>query len=93
MGRTSLAPDRGMLFIFQKTSRHKFWMKNTLIPLDMIWLDQDKRIIYIEKRVPPCKTRDCPFYGPTQKSLYTLEIDSGMADRYGLKVGMILDFN
>ena len=92
MGRTRLAPDRGMLFIFQSPDRYDFWMKNTLIPLDIIWLDSGKHIIYIAERVPPCKTRDCPSYGPTKKSLYTLELDSGMAGKYGLKVGMILEF-
>ena len=92
MGRPSLAPDRGMLFIFQSPDRHDFWMKNTLIPLDIIWMDSNKRIIYIAEGVPPCKTRDCPSYGPTRKTLYTLELDSGMADRYGLKIGMVLDF-
>ena len=54
MNRTNIPENSGMLFIFDVEGIHKFWMKNTLVPLDMIWLDEKGRIIHIEKNVMPC---------------------------------------
>ena len=54
MFRDQLMADQGMLFVFAEDEPHSFWMKNTLIPLDMLWLGSDRRIIHIEKNVPPC---------------------------------------
>ena len=92
MFRTALAEDRGMLFVFDRPGLYRFWMKNTLIPLDMVWLDDRKRIIYIEYQVPPCKVDPCPVYGPTADSLYVLEVISGVASREKLRVGQTLTF-
>src|SRR3989344_1122725 len=55
----------GMLFIFEQPSRNTFWMKNTLIPLDIIWMDGNKNIIYIEKEAQSCMQDPCPSYGPS----------------------------
>ena len=92
MGRKSLPLERGMLFVFEKPDLHFFWMKDTLLPLDMAWLSSDKRILHIEEQVPPCKKDPCPAYGPPMKSLYVLEVNAGVAQRQGLSVGMILKF-
>jgi len=92
MFRTALAEDRGMLFVFEEPGLHRFWMKNTLIPLDMVWMDDRKRIIHIEYQVPPCKLDPCPVYGPSADSLYVLEVISGVASREKLHVGQTVTF-
>ncbi|HUK57408.1 MAG TPA: DUF192 domain-containing protein [Nitrospiria bacterium] len=92
MFRTALPEDRGMLFIFERPAEHLFWMKNTLIPLDMVWMDDRKRIIHIEYQVPPCQLEPCPVYGPSADSLYVLEVVSGTALREELRVGQTLTF-
>jgi hypothetical protein len=92
MFRTALPEDRGMLFIFEQPGLHRFWMKNTLIPLDMVWMDNRKRIIHIEYQVPPCKLDPCPVYGPSADSLYVLEVISGVASQEKLRPGQTLTF-
>jgi uncharacterized membrane protein (UPF0127 family) len=92
MFREKLLPDQGMLFVFEKEGTHAFWMKNTLIPLDMLWLDRDRRVVHIERNVPPCKADPCPSYGPVRPGLYVLELAAGAADRFGLKPADRLDF-
>jgi len=92
MFREKLFPDQGMLFVFERESAAAFWMKNTLIPLDMLWLDRDRRVVHIERNVPPCKADPCPSYAPSRPGLYVLELPAGAADRFGLKTGDRLDF-
>lgn len=86
MGRTSLADNRGMLFLFSSPQPIKFWMKNTLIPLDMIFL-RDGKVQAIAANVPPCKTATCPTYGPDTESDRVIELRGGTAKEIGLKVG------
>ena len=94
MYRDHLDPDRGMLFFFTAPGPHSFWMKNTRIALDMIWLDADRRILHIERNVPPCRADPCPSYGPGSdvKAMYVLEIAGGVADVHQLKQGDVLQF-
>jgi uncharacterized protein len=92
MGRETLRPDQGMLFVFGEEAVHSFWMKDTLIPLDMLWLDKDRRIIHIEKDVPPCRADPCPSYGPQKPAAFVLELKGGMAAVLGLKTHDKLDF-
>ena len=76
-----------MLFIFSQSKRHVFWMKNTLIALDIIWIDRDKRIVFIMRDVLPCKTEQCPAYTPKENALCVLEVNTGVTIEQGLKVG------
>jgi uncharacterized protein len=95
MYQDSLAPGRGMLFIHSKPAKNKYWMYRVKIPLDIIWLDMDKRIVEISADTPPCPANDprlCPNYGGNFDSLYGLELAGGMAAKYGLKVGDALRF-
>lgn len=89
MFRPSMAPDRGMLFLFPELGDHAFWMKNTLISLDMIWLDQSGTILHLESNVPVCTRKDdgCPRYQSPHKSLQILELNAGMANKLDLAVG------
>jgi len=87
MYRTSLADDRGMLFPFNPPRPTQFWMKNTLIPLDMLFLRQGE-IRVIEANVPPCKADPCPTYGSSTEDIdQVIELRAGRAAELGLKVG------
>ena len=87
MFRREVGKEDAMIFVFPETGLHPFWMKNTLVPLDMIWLDEERTVIHIEPSAPPCKTDPCPTYGPPRKSRYVLEVRGGSAAREELKVG------
>lgn len=86
--RKSLDKNTGMLFIFPKKGLYSFWMKNTQIPLDMIWIN-DNKIVYIEKNAPPQagKNSNLPIYTPTQEANYVLEVNGGESDKYKFKKG------
>jgi len=90
MFRESLPPRHGMLFLFPEPGVHKFWMKNTMIPLDMIWLDREGRVVFVSADTPPCKADPCPSYGPDAPASTVLEIAGGMAAKEGVKAGTLL---
>ena len=90
MYRESLPPRTGMLFLFGDSAVHGFWMKNTMIPLDMIWLDRSGRVLFISADTPPCKADPCPSYGPEAPASSVLEIAGGMAKREHVTVGSVL---
>jgi uncharacterized membrane protein (UPF0127 family) len=92
MYRDQLAPDRGMIFIFPSSGLYPFWMKNTLIPLDMIWIDDAKRIAHVATGVPPCKADPCPSYSPGASARYVLEVAAGVATQHHLTAGSALNF-
>ena len=95
MFRTSLAPDRGMLFLFSKEEALTFWMFQTLIPLDIIWMDSNKHIVEISANTPPCKAASsgqCPVYGGHEPALFVLELNAGLVARYHLKTGDVIRF-
>lgn len=86
--RERLGEDDGMLFMFSMEGRHAFWMKETLIPLDMIWLDQQRRIVHIEHATKPCPSEPCAIYEPqTDDALYVLETNAGYAGKHHWKEG------
>jgi len=94
MFRDSLAPDRGMLFIHGSPGLYTYWMYQVRIPLDILWLDSDGRIVEISANTPPCRTNasGCPSYGGHQEALYVLELAGGVAAKHGLRVGDRLTF-
>jgi uncharacterized protein len=92
MYRDQLRPATGMLFFFAEDGEYPFWMKNTHIPLDMIWIDSNKKIAHIKHDVPPCKIEDCPSYPPNATARYVLEVAGGVAAQHHLKVGDPLQF-
>lgn len=92
MFRDRLDRDHGMLFLFPVTGHYPFWMKNTLIPLDMIWIDEGKRVVHIKNDVPPCRADPCTSYAPGVQARSVLELAAGEAVRYGLRVGDVLRF-
>lgn len=92
MYRDQLRPSSGMLFFFPEDGDYGFWMKNTIIPLDMIWIDAGRRIVHIKNAVPPCRADPCPSYDPGVTARYVLEVAGGEAARRGWKVGDVLRF-
>ncbi|MGE0472211.1 MAG: DUF192 domain-containing protein [Nitrospirales bacterium] len=89
MFRQSLEADEGMLFIFPEMGYWTFWMKNTLIPLDILWMDESGKILHVEPHVPICTKKDdsCPRYYSTRESRFVLEIQAGRAKELGLTPG------
>jgi uncharacterized membrane protein (UPF0127 family) len=92
MFREHLGANEGMVFVFDEPGEHPFWMKNTLIPLDMIWLDADRRVLSIAHSVPPCRADPCPTYPHAGQAQYVVEVVGGFARRHGLKEGDRLVF-
>lgn len=92
MYRDHLADDRGMIFLFATTAEYSFWMKNTLIPLDMIWLDENRKIVHIAHDVPPCKADPCPSYPPNVQAKTVLEVAGGVAAKHRLADGQTLRY-
>lgn len=90
MMRTTLAPDRGMLFVFPRIGPQAFWMKNTLIPLDILYFDTERRLVSMQLDVPPCKADPCPTYPSDAPAIYVLELSAGTAQRIGAKPGDVL---
>lgn len=95
MFREELCGDCGMLFIFDEPTNSKFWMKNTLIPLDIIWMDENFIVQYVSSETPICENDPCPSYGPSEdiKSLYVLEINAGVSEEIRLGIGKKMIFN
>jgi hypothetical protein len=87
MFRESLGRSSGMLFEFGQEGIYSFWMKNTLIPLDIVWIGADKKIIFISKNTPPCSGDICPPVNPGKNASYVLEINAGETGRIGAKIG------
>jgi len=88
MFREDLPRDAGMFFIFDEPDIYGFWMKNTLIPLDMVWLDSDMKAVHIEEKVAPCKIENpCPVYRNHVAAKYVLELNAGTLQSLGFEVG------
>jgi len=84
-GRTGLASDEGMLFVFDTDGLYAFWMKDMKFSIDMVWLSSDGTVVYMAKNVSP-DTYPAAFT-PDTPARYVLELPAGWADAHGLKVG------
>ena len=91
MFRESLPERAGMLFLFPEVAPHHFWMKNTMIPLDMVWMDASGKVLFVSADTPPCKADPCPTYGPDGPAQSVLEIAGGKAKAEGVAVGTTLE--
>ena len=84
-GRSLIFNDKGMLFAFKKPDTYGFWMKDMLFAIDILWIDENLKIVYIEKAVSP---QSYPkIFTPDQKSLYVLELAPGQSDILNIKIG------
>jgi uncharacterized protein len=82
----SLPEKSGMLFVFEDVGKHPFWMKNTLIDLDIVWIDEDFRVVEIVSAVS-CVSFECESYGEKKTAKYVLEINYGLTKEMGVEVG------
>ena len=89
MYRRTMADTQGMLFVFEKAEARFFWMENTYIPLDMIFVDKNMKIVKIKKNTTPMSEEKIPMH---KNTLYTVEVNAGFCDRYGINVGDYIQF-
>lgn len=87
MFRDSMPADQGMLFIFPIESPRSFWMKNTRIPLDIMYFNKDLIMVGISTDTPPCKVSRCPSYPSIAPAKYVLELNAGKASELGVGLG------
>lgn len=85
-GRLALEELEGMLFLFDTSAPHAFWMKGMKMPIDIIWID-DGKIVDIAADVPPSSDVSPPLYTPSRPANRVLEVSAGFAKRHGLIVG------
>lgn len=93
MFRKALGPNEGMLFLFDRTEVQKFWMKNTVIPLDMIFIEkvgEDFKVVGVEPNAEPLTTQP---RGPDVPSRYVLEVNGGWAEAHGVTAGTVVEFS
>lgn len=94
-GRDGLEISRGMLFVFDSNSDWAIWMKNMKFPIDIIWIDENKKIVYIVQSAlpePGKKDSQLTVYKPSTSAKYVLEINAGIANANNLQVGDSVNF-
>jgi uncharacterized membrane protein (UPF0127 family) len=89
MFRQRLPENQGMLFVFETETIHPFWMKNTYIPLDILWLDKSLTIVFIKQYARPMDER---IIMPTKKAKFVMEIKAGLANKLSLQTGDKIQF-
>lgn len=87
MFRDSLPQDHGMLFVFEQQEPQAFWMRNTRIPLDILYFDDALRLVSATHGAPPCTTATCPSYPSVRPARFVLELNAGHARRLGVVTG------
>jgi uncharacterized protein len=83
--RTSISENKGMIFVFLETDIYGFWMKDMNFPIDIIWVNENQKVIGIEKNISP-NTYPTSYY-PQNPVKYVIETAGGFSDRHNLKVG------
>ncbi|NKI36500.1 DUF192 domain-containing protein [Wenzhouxiangella sp. XN79A] len=83
----SMADDAGMLFLWRNAEPRAFWMRNTRIPLDILYIGADRTIVSWSLDTPPCRTRRCPSYPSGKPAKYVLEVNGGQMETLGAKIG------
>jgi uncharacterized membrane protein (UPF0127 family) len=92
MFRENLPQDRGLLFVFDEADFYGFWMKNCKFRIDIVWLDDERRVVHVAEKVRPCRRDPCPTYQPLRRARYVVELNAGQARREKAIVGAQLDF-
>jgi uncharacterized membrane protein (UPF0127 family) len=92
MFRDTLGADSGMLFIFDSDAPLPFWMKNTFVPLDFVWLSAGGEVVDVRANVQPCQADPCPSYPSARPARAVLEVNGGFASAHGIRPGVHLQF-
>ena len=92
MFRDSLGENSGMFFIFPDEAKRIFWMKDTEIPLDLIFISKDLKVVDIKAGFEPCKAMICPNYESSAPAMYVLEVNAGFAKKNGISLGDKVSF-
>jgi uncharacterized membrane protein (UPF0127 family) len=88
MYREEVGSNEGMLFVFERSERHGMWMKNCNVALDILWLDENLRVLEVAANRQPCTPGEfCPTASPLRPARYVLELAAGSAERQGLRPG------
>ncbi|MCS7133368.1 MAG: DUF192 domain-containing protein [Candidatus Caldarchaeum sp.] len=93
-GRPNLPEDAGMLFVFKQPGKYGFWMYEMRFSIDIIWLDESKQVVHIVEKAQPCNpTEACPVFVPDKDAKYVLEVNAGISEKVGLKIGDVVEFS
>jgi uncharacterized membrane protein (UPF0127 family) len=90
--RTSMPEDHGMLFVFTQEAQWSFWMHEMDFPLDIIWFNATKQVVFIEQDLPPCTPQACPIFTPPVNAIYVLEVNAGFVKANGVSIGASFSF-
>ncbi len=94
MFEDQLPYDQGMIFVFEESGLYSLWMLNMQFSLDMIWFDQDGKVVHIETDIPPCKTAleiaTCQSIVPNEEAVYVLEVTSGFVTKNNITKDSLL---
>lgn len=90
MFRESLDRNKGMIFVYEDEAKRSFWMKNTKISLDMIFIDSNNKVIEIKENIQPCEAKECESY-LSLPAKYVIEINGGVSSDIGLEVGDVVE--
>ena len=85
MFKKSLPDNEGMLFVFDKEGYHRFWMMNMSFPIDIIWIDNEKKVVHIVKDAKPCGLI-CNSYAPEKEAKYVLEVNANFTTKNKINV-------
>jgi uncharacterized membrane protein (UPF0127 family) len=91
-GRLSLPNDQGMLFVFDHEDYWGFWMIDMNFPLDIIWFNSSRAVIFIERDLSPCSPQNCPVFTPNLKAMYVLEVNAGFVTAHEITAGTTFTF-
>ena len=91
-GRAFLPSDHGMLFVFDHEDYWGFWMVDMKFPLDIIWFDSNRQVVFMEQNLPPCIPESCPVFTPNAKTVYVLEVNAGFVSAHKIALGTTFTF-
>ena len=91
-GRNSMPADHGMLFIFGAQGNWSFWMYEMKFPLDIIWFNSNRQVVFIEQNLEPCTPNECPTFTPNANAMYVLEVNAGFVTAHDVSMGDVFTF-
>ena len=92
-GLPSLPSNEGMLFVFDHEDYWGFWMIGMKFPLDIIWFNSAKQVVWTEPDLKPCPTYNCPVLMPNVKAMYVLEVNAGFIAAHHITLGTTFSFS